>query len=85
MGFYQVQVARRGVITLPAPVRRKLAIQEGQFLTLLDLEGALILVPQTLETDRLADQLAAQWRAQGVDLETMLKTLREVRGESTGR
>jgi len=85
MGIYQVQVARRGIITLPAPVRRKLAIQEGQFLTLLDLDGALILVPQTLETDRLADQLAAQWRAQGVDLETMLKTLREVRGESTGR
>jgi len=85
MGIYQVQVARRGIITLPAPVRRKLAIQEGQFLTLLDLDGALILVPQTLETDRLADRLAAQWRAQGVDLETMLKTLREVRGESTGR
>ena len=85
MGVYQVQVARRGVITLPAPVRRKLAIQEGQLLTLLDLDGALILVPQILETDRLADRLAAQWRAQGADLETMLKTLREVRGESAGR
>ncbi len=85
MGVYQVQVARRGIITLPAPVRRKLAIQEGQLLTLLDLDGALILVPQTLETDRLADRLAAQWRAQGADLETMLKTLREVRGESAGR
>jgi len=84
MGVYQIQVAKRGVITLPASLRRKLEIHEGGILTLLDLDGALILVPQTLETDRLADRLAAQWRAQGVDLETMLKTLREVRGESAG-
>lgn len=82
MSVYQIQVAKRGVITLPAPVRRRLALQEGHILTLLDLDGALILVPRPLETDRLADRLAAQWRAQGADLETMLKTLREVRGES---
>ncbi len=81
MSVYQVQVAKRGVITLPAPVRRRLALQEGGILTLLDLDGALILIPRVLETDRLADRLADQWRAQGADLETMLKTLREVRGE----
>lgn len=85
MSVYQVQVAKRGVITLPAPVRRSLKIREGSILTLLDLDGALVLVPQILETDRLADQLAAQWRAQGIDLETMLNTLREIRSESAVR
>lgn len=85
MRSYPVRVAKRGVITLPAPVRRRLAIQEGSILTLLDLDGALILVPQILETDRLADRLAAQWDAQGINLETMLNTLREIRSESTVR
>ncbi len=82
MNVYRVQVAKRGVITLPAPVRRRLALQEGSILTLLDLDGTLVLIPRVLEIDRLADRLAAQWRAQGADLESMLKTLREVRGES---
>jgi looped-hinge helix DNA binding domain, AbrB family len=73
MRSYPVRVTRRGVITLPAPVRRSLAIREGSILTLLDLDGALVLVPRILETDRLADRLAAQWRAQGIDLETYVE------------
>jgi AbrB family looped-hinge helix DNA binding protein len=85
MRSYPVRVTKRGVITLPAPVRRSLKIREGSILTLLDLDGALVLVPQILETDRLADPLAAQWRAQGIDPETMLNTLREIRSESAVR
>ncbi len=83
MSVYPVQVAKRGVITLPAEVRRENRIQEGQIMTLIDLEGVLILVPKELQTDRLADRLAKAWQEQGLDLETMLKTLREVRSEYT--
>lgn len=83
MTVYQIQVAKRGVITLPAEVRRENRIEEGQILSLLDLDGVLILTPQELQTDRLANQLAKTWQEQGLDLETMLKTLREVRSEYT--
>ncbi len=83
MAVYQIQVAKRGVITLPAEVRRENQIEEGQILSLLDLDGVLIITPQELQTDRLANQLAKTWQEQGLDLETMLKILREVRGEYT--
>lgn len=83
MAIYPVQVAKRGVITLPAKVRRENQIQEGQIMTLIDLEGVLILVPKELQTDHLAHRLAKAWQEQDLDLETMLKTLREVRSEYT--
>ncbi len=83
MTIYPIQVAKRGVITLPAEVRRENQIQEGQIMTLVDLDGVLILIPKELQTDRLANRLAKAWQEQGLDLETMLTTLREVRGEYT--
>lgn len=83
MTVYPIQVAKRGVITLPAEVRRENQIQEGQIMTLVDLDGVLILVPKELQADRLANRLAKAWQEQGLDLETMLTTLREVRGEYT--
>lgn len=81
MAVYRIHVAKRGVITLPADVRRENQIREGQAMTLIDLDGVLILTPQELQTDRLANRLAEMWQEQGLDLETMLKTLREVRSE----
>lgn len=81
MAIYRIHVAKRGVITLPAEVRRENQIQEGQAMTLIDLDGVLILAPQELQTDRLANRLAEMWQEQGLDLETMLRTLREVRSE----
>lgn len=81
MVVYQIQVAKRGVVTLPAEVRRENQIREGQNLSLIDLNGVLVIVPQELQTDRLANRLAQAWQAQGLDLETMLKTLREIRSE----
>lgn len=81
MAVYQIQVAKRGVVTLPAEVRRENQIREGQNLSLIDLNGVLVIVPQELQTDRLANRLAQAWQAQGLDLETMLKTLREIRSE----
>jgi len=85
VGGYRVQVAKGGVVSLREPLHPEPGMRQSGILTLLDLDGALIPVPQALETDRLADRLAAQWRVQCADLEPMLKTLREVRGESAGR
>ncbi len=41
MRVYRVQIAKRGVVTLPAEVRKERHLQEGQLMTLLDLGGCL--------------------------------------------
>ncbi len=81
MTLYRLQITKRGVVTLPAEVRKRSNLREGQVLTLLDLGGVFVLAPRELEIDILATRLAEKWQAQGESLETMLKTLREVRDE----
>jgi AbrB family looped-hinge helix DNA binding protein len=77
---FQVQVVRRGVITLPKKLRDQNHIGEGDTLTLIDLgEGVIAMCPGRTRVDEIADKLAGEWRASGESLESMLSTLREVR------
>jgi AbrB family looped-hinge helix DNA binding protein len=79
---FQVQVVRRGVITLPKELREQNQINEGDFLTLIDLgDGVFVLSPSRSRVDEVADKLAKDWQESGETLESMLETLREVRGE----
>ncbi|MDO9129838.1 MAG: AbrB/MazE/SpoVT family DNA-binding domain-containing protein [Anaerolineales bacterium] len=79
---FSIQVVRRGVITLPKELREANRIQEGDTLTLIDLgDGVFVLSPRRSRVDEVADRLATQWQGAGESLESMLKTLREVREE----
>jgi AbrB family looped-hinge helix DNA binding protein len=80
--IFQVQVVRRGIITLPKELRNKGNIEEGDILTLIDLgDGVFIISPQRSRVEGIANKLAKEWRDSGESLESMLSTLREVRAE----
>lgn len=74
-----IQVAQRGLVTLPKVLRDAYSIQEGDYMTLLDLGGVFLLSPQRSEIDRLADQLRTTLVEEGESLESMLLALREAR------
>jgi AbrB family looped-hinge helix DNA binding protein len=74
-----IQVAKRGTITLPKPLRDLYNIREGDGLTLLDLGGAFVLTPVRSEIDALADRVRQELETQGETLESMLHILREER------
>jgi len=79
---FQVQVVRRGVITLPKQLRDQNRIEKGDTLTLIDLgDGVVVMSPRRSRVDEIADKLAKEWRSSGGSLESMLTTLREVRAE----
>ena len=79
---FQVQVVRRGIITLPKELRVENDIEEGDLLTLIDLgDGVFVLSPHRSQVDKLAGKLATKWEESGETLETMLNTLREVRSD----
>jgi AbrB family looped-hinge helix DNA binding protein len=79
---FQVQVVRRGIITLPKELREQNNIEEGDMLTLIDLgDGVVVISPQRSRVDEIANKLAKEWQDSGESLETMLSTLREVRAE----
>ena len=79
---FQVQVVRRGIITLPKELRDQNNIEEGDTLTLIDLgDGVVLMRPGRSRVDEIADKLAREWQDSGESLESMLTTLREVRAE----
>jgi AbrB family looped-hinge helix DNA binding protein len=79
---FQVQVVRRGIITLPKEWRENNNIEEGDLLTLIDLgDGVVVISPQHSRVDEIASKLAKEWQDSGESLETMLSTLRAVRTE----
>ena len=79
---FTLQVAQRGLITLPQAVRKAYDIRPGQAMTLVDLDGVFVLSPRPSQVDPLADELAQELAARGQSLESMLQALREVRTES---
>jgi AbrB family looped-hinge helix DNA binding protein len=79
---FQVQVVRRGIITLPKELREHNNIEEGDMLTLIDLgDGVVVMSPKRSRVDEIANKLAKEWQDSGESLESMLTMLREVRAE----
>lgn len=79
---FQVQVVRRGIITLPKELREHNNIEEGDTLTLIELgDGVIVMSPRRSRVDEIANKLAREWQDSGESLESMLTTLREVRAE----
>ncbi len=77
---YQVQVGRRGVITLPKELRDQNHIADGEILNLLELsEDVFVISRRRSQVDEVANKLAREWHPSGESLESMLTTLREVR------
>jgi AbrB family looped-hinge helix DNA binding protein len=79
MTSMRLQVAQRGLITLPKALRQAYGIRPGDELTLLDLGGVFLLTPKSSQVDALADRIAAELRSKGETLESMLQALHEER------
>ena len=79
MESIKLQMAQRGVITIPKSLRESYSMQPGDTFTLLDLGGVFVLAPQQSEIDTVANRIAAQWAEDGETLETMLLALGEER------
>jgi len=82
MSTTTIQIRKKGTITLPIKFRRKYNLDEGNVLHLTDLgQGDFVLSPRLSHVDELADEIAYRLRDKGETLESMLRTLREVREE----
>lgn len=77
-----VQMRGKGTITFPAKLRSKYKLQEGEVFTIIDLGGgAFMLKPRIYEVDKISNKAEKTLKEDGVSLEDMFETLREVREE----
>jgi AbrB family looped-hinge helix DNA binding protein len=75
-----LQLRSKGSITLPAELRKKYDLNEGDIITLIDLgEGSFLLTPILPQIDRLGDRIAKTLSNDDVSLDEILTVLNEER------
>lgn len=55
---YPVRLRSRGQITVSQAIRERLAVNDGDFLVLVEIGDLMFLAPKPLQVPRLADKLA---------------------------
>lgn len=73
------QVRDRGVITIPANLREKYGIENGDILRLVDLDGVFVLTPMEPMVPELARKIEQACLEAGLSIEDLLQGLREQR------
>lgn len=76
-----VQVRGRGTVTLPARIRERYDLADGDPLTLVDLDGAILLSPRLSVADKLSAEIEYLRTRAGLSLEELLEGLREQRAQ----
>ena len=80
MGAVNIQLRRKGILTLPVSLRRKYNLDENDVFTLQDLgNGSFLLIPKVSNVARLGDRVAEVMAEEEVSLEDMLEALDEER------
>jgi len=76
---HQVQMAKRGVVTIPQVLQKKYNLKTGDVFTLIDLGGTFVLNPHRSIIDELAEEITQELMKKGKTLEAMLKLLKDRR------
>ena len=69
----------RGVITLPAELREKYGIENGDIFRLVDLDGVFVLSPMVPMVPELAREIEKARLEAGLSIDDLLLSLREQR------
>lgn len=72
-----IQIRQPGTITLPAKLREKYGLRDGDPVGLVDFDGAFLLTPRVLVVPRLAEELARFHREKGLAIEDLGGPARE--------
>lgn len=76
-----VRIQEKGQVTLPADVRRKLGLKKGDLVAITETDEGVLIAPQQVVAAKALDRVGALLREQGVDLDEMIESGRDIRGE----
>ena len=78
-----IQLRKRGVFTLPKPLREKYDLGEGDALQLVDVDGVFVLTPMAPMVPKLAREIQRLREQQGLSPDTLIQQLRDIRAQQT--
>lgn len=76
---YTVRLRERGQLTLPQAVRRNLAVDEGDILTLVQIDDLAVLARRPSLLPKLSQEFTSIMKEEGVSLADLLQGLEETR------
>ncbi len=74
-----IRIGRRGALILPAKLRRQHGIRPGDVIRVLDLDGAIVLIPMTQTVSDLAGEIERLRLAARITTDELLAGLRDHR------
>jgi antitoxin PrlF len=77
-------VQKRGQVTIPIELRRKLGIEEGGIVAFIETEGGVLISPREVLAMDALDRIGEVLREQGISLEELIESGREIRGRMVG-
>jgi AbrB family looped-hinge helix DNA binding protein len=76
-----VRVQEKGQVTIPADIRRRLRLEKGDLVAMVETPEGLLLSPRAAKAIKALDEMGAILREQGVTLEEWMESGREIRAE----
>lgn len=75
MTVLTIQIQQRGTLSFPSELRTKYKLNEGDTLTLLDLDGIFLLTPKPSLVSKLADKIEQLRQKKGLSIEDLIEGL----------
>lgn len=75
----KIQLRKRGTLTLPAELRERYGIEEGDVFNLVDLDGLIVLAPLKTIVPELAEEIEQLRIESGLSIEELMAGIREQR------
>ena len=78
-----IQIRKKGNVTLPAELRNKYDLEEGDVFTLIDLgDGSLLLTPRISQVNRSGDRISEILIGKDISIDDLLNSLVEYHGNA---
>ena len=76
-----VRVQEKGQVTIPAELRRRFGLKKGDLVSIEETKEGLLITPQEVVAMEALDRVGKVLREQGLSLEDLIESGREIRGQ----
>jgi AbrB family looped-hinge helix DNA binding protein len=76
-----LQVNKQGQVTIPAEMRERFGIKEGDFVAIEETSEGVLIMPRGMLALRALDEIGKILKEQGLTLEDMIESGKEIREE----
>src|SRR5689334_21763771 len=76
-----VRVQKKGQVTLPADVRKKLGLRKGDLVAVSQTNDGILITPQVLVAKQALAEIGKALKEKGFSLEELMQSSRAIRGD----